>query len=180
IDDLFDQLQRKNVYSKIDQRSGYRPLRVREKDIAKTAFRIRYGHLKFRDMPFSLTNTPEEEKGDEAFQLLRYYEDAEGEVEAFEEENVKDENLHGMDKEFETRLDGTLGIRSRSMSLDRSDAVLQTGKWNPRCVGPFKILEKKCLSDETQVIPLDEIQIDDTLHFIEEHVEIIDREVKRL
>ncbi|GKA88047.1 hypothetical protein Tco_0809811 [Tanacetum coccineum] len=39
---------------------------------------------------------------------------------------------------------------------------------------------KKCLSDETQVILLDEIQIDDTLHFIEETVEITDREVKRL
>ncbi|GKE55661.1 hypothetical protein Tco_1494846 [Tanacetum coccineum] len=35
-------------------------------------------------------------------------------VEAFEKENVKDENLHGMDKDFETHLDGTLGIRSRS------------------------------------------------------------------
>ncbi|GJZ47066.1 putative reverse transcriptase domain-containing protein [Tanacetum coccineum] len=39
---------------------------------------------------------------------------------------------------------------------------------------------KKCLSDETVVIPLDEIQIDDKLHFIEEPVEIMDREVKRL
>ncbi|GJX47345.1 hypothetical protein Tco_0272535 [Tanacetum coccineum] len=39
---------------------------------------------------------------------------------------------------------------------------------------------KKCLSDKTLVIPLDEIQIDDMLHFIEELVEIIDREVKRL
>ncbi|GKA11838.1 putative reverse transcriptase domain-containing protein [Tanacetum coccineum] len=39
---------------------------------------------------------------------------------------------------------------------------------------------KKCLSDETLVIPLDEIQIDDKLHFIEEPVEIIDQEVKWL
>ncbi|GJU45645.1 hypothetical protein Tco_1202911 [Tanacetum coccineum] len=39
---------------------------------------------------------------------------------------------------------------------------------------------KKCLSDETLAIPLDDIQIDDKLHFIEEPVEIIDREVKRL
>ncbi|GJV96694.1 hypothetical protein Tco_1548271 [Tanacetum coccineum] len=39
---------------------------------------------------------------------------------------------------------------------------------------------KKCLSDETQVIPLDEIQIDDTLRFIKEPVKIMDREVKRL
>ncbi|GKD91000.1 putative reverse transcriptase domain-containing protein [Tanacetum coccineum] len=78
---------------------------------------------------------------------------------------------------------------------------------NPRYIGPFKILAKvgtiayqldlpeqlsrvhstfymsnlkKCLSDKTLVIPLDEIQINDKLHFIEEPVEIIDREVKHL
>ncbi|GJX75203.1 putative reverse transcriptase domain-containing protein [Tanacetum coccineum] len=81
------------------------------------------------------------------------------------------------------------------------------GKLNPRYIGPFKIIAKvgtvayrlelpeqlsrvhstfhvsnlkKYLSDETLTIPLDEIQIDDKLHFIEEHVKIMDREVKRL
>ncbi|GJV73191.1 putative reverse transcriptase domain-containing protein, partial [Tanacetum coccineum] len=81
------------------------------------------------------------------------------------------------------------------------------GKLNPRYIGTFKFLAKvgtvacrlelpeqlsrvhstfhvsnlkKCLSDETFVISLDEIQIDDKLHFIEEPVEIMDREVKRL
>ncbi|GKA02689.1 putative reverse transcriptase domain-containing protein [Tanacetum coccineum] len=81
------------------------------------------------------------------------------------------------------------------------------GKLNPLYIGPFKILAKvgtiayrvelskqlskvhstfhvsnlkKCVYDETLVIPLDEIQIDDKLHFIEEPVEIMDREVKRL
>ncbi|GKC54588.1 hypothetical protein Tco_1077333 [Tanacetum coccineum] len=39
---------------------------------------------------------------------------------------------------------------------------------------------KKCLADENLIIPLDEIRLDDKLHFIEESVEIIDREVKRL
>ncbi|GJR73740.1 hypothetical protein Tco_0086105 [Tanacetum coccineum] len=81
------------------------------------------------------------------------------------------------------------------------------GKLNPRYIGPFKILAKvgtvayrlelpeklsrvhsifhvsnlkKCLSDEPLAIPLDEIHIDDKLNFIEESIEFMDREVKRL
>nr|GFB79297.1 putative reverse transcriptase domain-containing protein [Tanacetum cinerariifolium] len=78
---------------------------------------------------------------------------------------------------------------------------------NPRYIGPFKILAKvgtvfyrlelpeqlsrvhstfhvtklkKCMANEPLAIPLDEIQVDDKLNFIEEPVEIMDREVKRL
>ncbi|GJR40970.1 putative reverse transcriptase domain-containing protein [Tanacetum coccineum] len=88
--------------------------------------------------------------------------------------------------------------------------VIRFGKWgklNPRYIGPFKIIAKvetvayrlelpeqlsrvhstfhvlnlkKCMVDEPLAIPLDEIQIDDKLHFIKEPVEIMDREVKRL
>ncbi|GJU20678.1 putative reverse transcriptase domain-containing protein [Tanacetum coccineum] len=81
------------------------------------------------------------------------------------------------------------------------------GKLNPRYVGPFKVIErvgtvayklelpqqlsrvhntfhvsnlKKCLSDESLVIPLEELRVDDKLHFVEEPVEIMDREIKQL
>ncbi|GJV98424.1 hypothetical protein Tco_1553676 [Tanacetum coccineum] len=191
-------------------------------------------------------------------------------VEALKKENVKDENLHGMDKEFENRLDGTLCIRRRmvvpmaryeSMHHHLCQQVLDVskdegrlpeairftsttrntpmemgkyshgfyhkttkdnkqsrhnlgvirsnkrGKLNPRYIKPFKILAKvgtlayrlelpeqlsrvhstfhvsnlkKCFVDEPLAILLDEIQIDDKLNFIEEPIEIMDREVKRL
>ena len=55
---MFDQLREALVYFKIDLRSSYHQLRVREEGIPKTAFRTQYGNFEFTVMPFGLMNAP--------------------------------------------------------------------------------------------------------------------------
>ena len=55
---MFDQLRGERVYSKIDLRTSYHQLRVKEIDIPKTTFRTRYGHFEFTVMLFGFTNAP--------------------------------------------------------------------------------------------------------------------------
>ncbi|GJR23695.1 hypothetical protein Tco_0972222 [Tanacetum coccineum] len=122
------------------------------------------------------------------FQIL------EAQNEALKEENVKNENLRGMDKSFEIHPDGTrpeiiqettekiVQIRQRLQAArDRQRSYANLPEELSSIHNTFHVSNlKKCLSDESLVIPMKELQLDDKLNFVEEPVEVMDREIKQL
>ncbi|GJT10115.1 putative reverse transcriptase domain-containing protein, partial [Tanacetum coccineum] len=225
IDDLFDQLQGSSVYSKIDLRSGYHQLRVREEDILKTAFRTRYGHYEFQVMPFGLTNAPANKKEHEEHlkipkvQFLGHVIDCQGiHVDLAKIESIKDwaspktpteiRQFLGLAGYYRRFIEGApilalsqgaenfivycdalhkgLGavLMQNEKVLEKVGSVaykLKLPQELSRVHNTFHVSNlKKCYFDEPLAVPLEGLPVDDKLRIVEELVEIMDREVKRL
>ncbi|GKB26793.1 putative reverse transcriptase domain-containing protein [Tanacetum coccineum] len=157
IDDLFDQLQGSSIYSKIDLRSGYHQLRVREQDITKTAFRTRYGHYEVQVMPFGLTNAPAIPK----VQFLRHVIDSRGiHVDPSKIESIKDwaspntpmeiRQFLGLAGYYRMFIEGFLKIAKSMTKLTQKGIKFD---WGEKEENVFQLIKQKLCSAPILALP---------------------------
>ncbi|GJR46815.1 hypothetical protein Tco_1314918 [Tanacetum coccineum] len=191
IDDLFDQLQGSSVYSKIELRSGYHQLRVRDEDILKTLTnilidsqglqvglaRLNPVYRFLEDCKVSLSElTPEKQEvyswGRRQGRLptARPVSGVNAKREGpsiIHETTEKIVQIRQCLQAARDRQRSYANVRRKPLEFQVRDRVML--KVSPR--------KGKCLSDESLVIPMKELRLDDKLNFVEEPVEIMDREV---
>ncbi|GJW97530.1 putative reverse transcriptase domain-containing protein [Tanacetum coccineum] len=184
VDDLFEQLQGSSVYSKIDLRSSYHQLRVRDEDIPKTAFRT------------------------SIMQFLGHVIDSQGiHVDLAKIEAVKnwaspttptkirqflglaDSYVEDLSMTFSGKLQKSFNLQEIGQQefVQRKAKAFGIPSWRSCYVESVTLKStfyvsnlKKCIYDESLFIPMKELRLDDKLNFVEEPIEIMDHEVKQL